>query len=201
MKLISYIVRVLMPQYSSFQKVFEFLIPKIVTGKRNNFPKYGCCCIKMFMRCFFELVPGLYTLLTFSDLEITCSYTKYVNSIWDFIAMHPWVWMAWVVFFVKSIKEIISDKQFRSTAHFFLLCGKAQTLQNSCFFLFCREFQSMFKSSISAQFYLFLDSTLQQNILLTLSSTNKTLFLVFLILPVVSCLAQKTGKRFQTRCS
>lgn len=90
-------MRVLIPQCTSFQKAFEFLIPKIITGKCNNFLKYGCCCMKMFMRCFFELVPVLYTLLTFSDLESTCSYTKYINSIWDFIAMHheSWVRMVW----------------------------------------------------------------------------------------------------------
>lgn len=81
------------------------------------------------MRCLFELVPGLFVLLTFSDLEST--YAKHMLSIWDFIEGHHelWVWMAQVFFFslIKNIKKIISDRQFKSTVDFFLLCGKTQT--------------------------------------------------------------------------
>lgn len=43
---------------------------------------------------------------------------------------------------IKNIKKIISDRQFKSTVDFFLLCGKTQTLQNSWFvFYFVKSFK------------------------------------------------------------
>lgn len=82
----------------------------------------------------------------------------------------------WGFFFVKNIKEIISHSQFRSTTVW-------ESTDCIIHDLFGREFQRMFKKFISTQYCLVLDSTLQPNILLTLSTGNKTPLVWFLFSP------------------